>query len=123
MITLVGFLLSACHATPPLPIVAPAAPVSVPNPSPLSLGRVQWTALSPTQMRTQAEEAIRSGKAELVFLLDANGHETLTLNLIEMRRFIEEQQAVVAYLRRILDERSASVIPASTPRDPETPTR
>jgi hypothetical protein len=123
MITLVGLLLSACHATPPLPIVAPAAPVSVPNPSPLTLGRVQWTALSPTQMRAQAEEAIRSGKTELVFLLDANGHETLTLNLIEMRRFIEEQQAVVAYLRRVLDERSASASPASTPRDPETPTR
>jgi len=92
-------LLAACGSHDIEPVTVPPAPVAVPPIQPLVMNPVQWRVIA--------------GDTPLI-ALDEEGYRNLTLNLIDLRRYIEEQKAVIAMLRRIMDERSQQGQPQPT---------
>lgn len=113
-------LLAGC-ATSTMPVLVRPGPVSMPSVDPLTLNRVEWRVLTDEQLRELLNQ-----RENVLFALDAEGYRAMSLNLIEIRRYIDEQRAVIAYLRRILDERAgitttpATGTPSETPATPST---
>lgn len=100
-ILLTALLVAACAQRPMTPILVPPAPVSIPAVQPLSLAPVEW--------EVQPGDPAK-------FALSADGYRNLNLNFVEIRRFMEEQQAVIAMLRRVLEDRARSGETEQKPR-------
>ena len=112
-IILLGVLLLAGCGASTLPIttvvVQPDAPVAIPNTQPLTLNSVQWQVMTLAQLeKLVATLKASSQHQQTLFSLDADNYNNLTLNLIELQRYIEEQKAVLTMLKNIIAARTAA---------------
>lgn len=84
-----------------LPTVRPQPP------QPLVLADVKWRVLNIADMEAALAEAKKNGKEQLAFMaLTPDGYRAMSGNLIEIRRYIEEQKAIIAFLQKTLDDRA-----------------
>jgi hypothetical protein len=112
-----AFLLVGC-ATDTMPVLVRPGQVNIPTVDPLTLNRIEWRVLTDEQLRELLNQ-----RENVLFALDAEGYRAMSLNLIEIRRYIDEQRAVINYLRRILDERAGITTAPETRAAPlEAPT-
>lgn len=119
---LLAGLVTACASPDPIPQQVRFPRVAAPDVQPVTLNPVRWRVMTETEVRSLSE----SREPVVLFVLDAENYRNLGLNLIEIRRHIEEQRAAIIFLQRVLDERSepdASDRPTEPPpvsTDPET---
>jgi hypothetical protein len=110
-------ILAGCATSPPVTtvVVQPNAPVAVPGTQPLTLNPVQWQVMTLAQLQKLVATLQASPQPQIIFSLDTNNYNNLTLNLIEIQRYIEEQKAVLTMLKNIIAARSAATPGAVKP--------
>ena len=83
-------------------------PLVIQKPEPINLQNVKWTILTRDNYITVMDRFSESGINPALFAVTDEGYETLALNLVEIRRYIEQQNAVIAaYEGYYLDINSA----------------
>jgi len=78
-------------------------PVAIPTVQPMTLNPVDWQVLSVNELR----QLLANNKA-ILFVLDTKNYNNLSLNLIEIERYIKEQKTIIALLDGIITERAKS---------------
>lgn len=111
IVLIVLIILTGCGTTPPIvtTVVQPDAPVAVPTVDPLTLNPVQWQVLTVQQVKQLLAQMEASPKQPpILFSLDTKNYENLSLNLIEIERYISQQKAILTMLETIITDRSVS---------------
>lgn len=101
-IVLALFLAGCSGVTQNVPQTVRLPRVAPPTIQPLTMEPVTWRVMTESEIRALAE----SREEVVLFALDPDGYRNMRINLIEIRRFLDEQRAAIAFLQRILDERS-----------------
>jgi hypothetical protein len=96
-------LLAACGSQPTVisrPVIHERPPFVPPTITPVQQQPVEWAVITRenSQDKFRALEA-RSGSST-VFALSPQGYQNLSLNVAELRRYIEQQNSVIAAMRR-----------------------
>lgn len=96
-------LLAGCYGQPITDVVVQRdIPVVVPDAQPMVMNPTSWKVLTLAQL----EEIVKNNTTVLYFALDSNNYANLQLNLIEIQRYIKEQKAVIAMLKKINADRA-----------------
>jgi hypothetical protein len=83
--------------------------VAVPRAQPMNFNSVQWQVVGLAELKELVATLEKSQQKQvLLFALDATNYNNLTQNLVEIERYIKEQKAILAMLKKILDDRSAA---------------
>lgn len=92
--------LSACSTPQPVPIQITASPVDrpelvLPRPDVIQTRTVDWVIITPDNVEEVFEKAKASGRPITFFALTENGYEALSLNLNDLRTFIQQLQTII----------------------------
>lgn len=104
-VLLIG-LLAGCAAPTVVTQEQPNAAIAVPVAQPMTLNSVQWQAMTATELRSLANKLQKAQDNRVVLVLDADNYNNLSLNLIEIERYIKEQKAILDMLKAVIDERA-----------------
>jgi hypothetical protein len=113
-------LLSGCAGwfnKPPIRVVAEPLPaVIAPVPAPITTRPVTWQVLTVTDLQNIISQQETNPDPNFVlYALDNGNFQALNLNLIEIRRFVLEQQQTIQFYKKI--EADANPEPESAPRE------
>lgn len=89
-------------------IVQQNAPVAVPTPQPMILRPVQWQVMGVGQLKTLIARMEATHQQTVVFVLDSSNYTNLSLNLVEIERYVREQKTVLQMLRSIVGDRATT---------------
>jgi hypothetical protein len=91
--SLCGLLLSGCNSTKVFdkPVLVDRAELIVPSIQPVSQNNMEWIIITPENF-----ERIHANGNVTYFSLTAKGYQNLSMNVAELRRYIEQQNAVIA---------------------------
>lgn len=96
---LVSFMLVGCSASSPKvidkPVLYERPELVLPKVQPVSQSKVEWTIIT----ASNADEKLaylKSKQNVTYFAITAQGYENLSMNVSDLRRYIEQQNAVVA---------------------------
>jgi PBP1b-binding outer membrane lipoprotein LpoB len=110
---LIFLLLAGCgNTSQPSVIVQPNTPIAIPPIEPMNLNSVQWQVLTLDQLKKLAED---TNMKQPIFSLDVDNYNNLSLNLIEMQRYIEEQKAILTMLENIIAKRATQTTSTQQP--------
>lgn len=115
LIAAVAIMLSACAQTRLDPVVVRDVPVTLPQPQPLSLSPVHWTVLTPSTAPAAFSTQASGGSSPLFLGLSGEDYKALSVNMIDINRYMVEQQAIIDGLNQILAARSAAKPSADHP--------
>lgn len=101
---LVTFMLASCASTPPVQIETKPVQLTIiqpPPPPPLSLSDVKISVVTAENIEEFIAEASKEqGTDNPVFVVvSVQGYENLSLNIAELKRYILQQQEIIAYYR------------------------
>lgn len=96
-----GLLLSGCATTGSVTVQPTKIPAAeAPTPAPLNMRDVQWKILTKADLEALLIELEQNPDPNFaLYTLDNGNFQALNLNLVDIRRFILEQQQVVVYYR------------------------
>lgn len=107
-------LVSACATSNPVkPIVISAKPVDkpeliLPKADRIQTRDVKWIVITPDNYQEVFNQLAKDGKQVVLFALTSDGYENVSLNLSDIRAYIQQQQAIiVAYEGYYLKSNSA----------------
>lgn len=98
----IAIVISGCSFSPrPQPIEVSTVPVEkpgieLPQADELRLRSVDWTLITPDNVDDVIEQAEQSGRPVVFFALTDEGYERLSLNISDLRAFIQQQKAIIA---------------------------
>lgn len=106
-------LLSGCSTQLPLTAVTvqPDAPVTILDTQALTLNPVEWQVITLPQLK---KILAQSPPKLILFALDTKNFNNLSLNLVEIERYINEQKATLIMLKNINITRAKIAPPVST---------
>jgi hypothetical protein len=88
-----------------------------PQTQPVRMQSFQWKVLTKVELEQTLAELNRNPDPNFVlFALTADGFQALNMNLVEINRFMQEQQQVVLYYREYVEQTSTTIVPVPTPR-------
>lgn len=101
-ILMLCLMLGACGGTTQtlVPVMEPKAPVSVPTPQPLTMNPVNIKVMNSDDLKAAANDAQKANT--FVFTFDQQNYQNLSLNLVEIKRFIDEQAAIIKMLKAVV---------------------
>ncbi len=85
-----------------------------PRPKPLNLHRVKWYAVTPENMEEFLERFEEESGINVFFAVSVPDYENMSLNVAELRRYINQQKALIVYY-----EESIETMIKETPKDTE----
>ena len=111
-------LTSACASVEPQVVlktdyVVKDIPIQ-PRPKPLNLHRVKWYAVTPENMEEFLVRFEEESGINVFFALSVPDYENMSLNVAELRRYINQQKALIVYY-----EESIQTMIKETPEDTE----
>ena len=99
-------LLGGCSSSPVIvPQLQPNTQIAVPSAQPMTMNPVEWQVLNAEQLRALAN---KMQKSQVAFLLDTRNYDNLSLNIIEIGRYIQEQKTILDMLKAVIAERAKS---------------
>jgi hypothetical protein len=100
-IAIVGFcalFLAGCGPTTKVldkPVLVERAELILPPVNSISQSDMKWIIITPENYAAKVQEL--SGKGDVVlFALTAQGYQALSINVAEMRKYIQQQNAIIA---------------------------
>lgn len=101
-----ALVLTACQrTTTPVVVNLPAPPV--PHAQPMVLHDVQWKVYNRAGLRQLlADLEQHPDKDFAIFVLTPKSYQALSLNMIEMERYMDEQGRIIVFLKKTLDQRA-----------------
>lgn len=85
-----------------------------PRPKPLNLHRVKWYAVTPENMEEFLARFEEESGINVFFAVSVPDYENMSLNVAELRRYINQQKALIVYY-----EESIETMIKETPADTE----
>ena len=85
-----------------------------PRPKPLNLHRVKWYAVTPENMEEFLQRFEEESGINVFFAVSVPDYENMSLNVAELRRYINQQKALIVYY-----EESIQTMIKETPEDTE----
>jgi hypothetical protein len=85
-----------------------------PRPKPLNLHRVKWYAVTPENMEEFLQRFEEESGINVFFAVSVPDYENMSLNVAELRRYINQQKALIVYY-----EESIETMIKETPEDTE----
>lgn len=85
-----------------------------PQPKPLNLHRVKWYAVTPENMEEFLQRFEEESGINVFFAVSVPDYENMSLNVAELRRYINQQKALIVYY-----EESIETMIKETPEDTE----
>ena len=85
-----------------------------PRPKPLNLHRVKWYAVTPENMEEFLARFEEESGINVFFAVSVPDYENMSLNVAELRRYINQQKALIVYY-----EESIETMIKETPEDTE----
>jgi hypothetical protein len=102
-------LTCSCSQTTTIPVVQPDSPVAVPDAEAMNLASVQWHVMGLPELKQYVAKLEQSQQKQvLLFSLDTTNYNNLSQNLVEIERYINEQKAILAMVKKILHDRSVA---------------
>jgi len=95
-------ILAACTSaqTKYVYVNAPKVPVVEPQTTPVNMRNVEWKVLTKKELQETLAELEKNPDPNFaLFALTPKGFEALNSNLVEINRFMQEQNQVIAYYR------------------------
>lgn len=98
-------LLSGCSMFPKAPevvtkpVVAEKPKLVVTQPAPVSQLPVTWIVLTKDNFESKLKELSDKGETFVFFAITPQGYQNLSLNIAELRRYIQQQQAVIVTIK------------------------
>lgn len=113
-----GFL-AACGPNRPETIEISTSPVEkptlvVPSADSLNLRTVRWTILTPENFDEKISVLFSRGTPVVLFALTENGYENLSLNLNDLRTYIEQQKRIIVAYENYYKRSEAALDEANT---------
>lgn len=99
VIALCALGLAGCSETAKVldkPVLYERAELVVPTVAPVSQANVTWTIITPENYEAKIKEIEARGGNAVMFALTPQGYQNLSMNVAELRRYIQQQQAVIA---------------------------
>ena len=93
-----GLLLSGCASKGKVfdkPVLHDRAELIVPSVQPVTQNKMEWVILTPQNVEAKMRELSKTGNVTY-FALTPQGYQNLSMNVAELRRYIEQQNAVIA---------------------------
>jgi len=90
--------LTACTETTKVfdkPVLVERAELILPPTQPITQNDLTWVVITPENYAAKAEELAGKGNVVL-FALTSQGYQTLSMNVAELRKYIEQQNSVIA---------------------------
>lgn len=111
-------LISAC-SKPVQEIQISAKPVDkpelvLPYADPIKVRDVQWVIITPDNYEQVFNEMAKKGQPIVLFGLTDKGYENLSLNLSDIRAFIQQQQAIIVAYEGYYKQSNAAIDAANT---------
>jgi hypothetical protein len=111
-------LISAC-SKPVQEIQISAKPVDkpelvLPYADPIKARDVQWVIITPDNYEQVFNEMAKKGQPIVLFGLTDKGYENLSLNLSDIRAFIQQQQAIIVAYEGYYKQSNAAIDAANT---------
>lgn len=100
-------LLAACASTPTVvsrPVIHERPPFVPPTITPVQQQPVEWAVITRDNSQDKFRELEARSGSSTVFALSPQGYQNLSVNVAELRRFIEQQNSVIAAMRRYYEE-------------------
>lgn len=115
-ILIVGLLaLAGCSQTQTVYKYAPRPAVIEPQTQAVQLRGVQWKVLTEKELREQLAELEKNPNPNFaLFALTPDGMKNLQSNLVEINRFIAEQNEVIKYYRVYTEQTGTPSVPTPT---------
>lgn len=114
IMAVVVVVVSGCSSPGTSIVLQPNSPVAIPPIQGLDLNPVQFQVLTLDQLqKLLADMQAHPQQKAMLFALDADNYDNLSLNLIELQRYVEEQKAVLTMLKNIIAARSRAATPGS----------
>lgn len=98
-------LLSGCSMFPKAPVVVTKPVIAekpklvVTQPTPANQLPIQWTVLTKDNVESKLQEMADKGESFVFFAVTPQGYQNLSLNIAELRRYIQQQNAVIATMK------------------------
>lgn len=95
-ISLLG--LTACSETARIidkPVLYERSELVVPTVAPVTQSNVTWTIITPENYEVKAKEIESRGGNAVLFALTPQGYQNLSMNVAELRRYIQQQQSII----------------------------
>ena len=113
---ILALLVSGCSllASQPEPVEISTIPVNkpeleLPQADELRLRNIEWTLITPENAETVFAEAEESGKTLVFFALSDEGYESLSLNISDIRAFIQQQKTIIVAYENYYEESQKSL--------------
>ena len=101
---LLSLVLSGCASTKDTLVVKPQVverpKLEVPAPSPVQQLPFEWIVITKENYEKKFKEIESKGGTVTLFALTPQGYQNLSMNVSELRRFMQQQQAVIAALKK-----------------------
>lgn len=100
-------LLAACGSQPTVvsrPVIHERAPFVPPALTPAQQLPIDWTVITRENSQDKFRELETRSGSSTVFALSPQGYQNLSLNVAELRRYIEQQNSVITAMRRYYEE-------------------
>jgi hypothetical protein len=111
-----ALLVSGCSlfASQPKPVEVSTTPVEKPElelpvADELRLRNLEWTLITPENVDEIIEKAEASGRPLVFFALTDEGYENLSLNISDIRAFIQQQDSIIAAYENYYEESQKSL--------------
>ena len=106
-----AFLLAGCNAGKnrvlDKPILHDRAELIVPSVQPVTQNKMDWVILTPQNVEAKMREQAKTGNSTY-FALTPQGYQNLSMNVAELRRYIEQQNSVIdAYKKYYKNDKPA----------------
>jgi hypothetical protein len=81
----------------------------LPYADPIQARDVQWIVITPDNYEKVFNDLTKSGQPVVFFALTDKGYENISLNLSDIRAFIQQQQAIIAAYEGYYKESNAAI--------------
>lgn len=107
-------LVSACSKPPIQEIKISAKPIDkpelvLPYADPIKARDVQWIIITPDNYEKVFNDLAKKGQPIVLFALNDKGYENISLNLSDIRAFIQQQQAIIAAYEGYYKQSNAAI--------------
>jgi hypothetical protein len=97
LVALCGLFLTGCNETVKVldkPVLVERAELILPTTPPAVQLEMKWTVITPENFLQKIKEL--EGKDVVYYALTAEGYQNLSMNIAELRKYIQNQNAVIA---------------------------
>lgn len=109
VVILAVFALASCASVPELNITSTPATIEYikqPNPKPVKLKKIEWVVITEQNFLAKFQEIKNKNGRMVLFALTPEDYEKLSLNVADIKRYLEQNNEIIVYYETILDENS-----------------